>query len=151
MRRPDRARRRGESGQTLVMFALVLSLVLVVLLALVVDLAAVITDYDRAALAATVGAQAGATAVDTDTYYRTGHRQLLPDQARTLCRGAANLPTPPTCAVSGDTITVTVTQSAALPLTLLGASVPISVTRQAAGVFGGRTPAAPVSGGGGGG
>lgn len=151
MRRPDRARRRGESGQTLVMFALVLSLVLVVLLALVVDLAAVITDYDRAALAATVGAQAGATAVDTDTYYRTGRRQLLPGQAQTLCRAAVNLPTTPSCAVSGDTITVTVRQSVALPLTLLGVTVPISVTRRAAGVFGGRTPAPAIGGGGGGG
>jgi Flp pilus assembly protein TadG len=150
MRPPDPARRPGQSGQTLVMFALVLMLVLVVLLALVVDLAAVVTAYDRAALAATVGAQAGATAVDTDTYYRTGRRQLLPGQAQALCRTAVNLPAQPTCAVSGDTVTVTVTQTVALPLTLLGASVPISVTRRATGVFGGRTPE-PTAGGGGGG
>jgi Flp pilus assembly protein TadG len=150
MKSGDPAGRRGESGQTLVMFALVLMLVLVVLVALVVDLAAVVRDYDRTALAATVGAQAGATAVDTDTYYRTGRRQLLPGQAQTLCQSAAGLSTPPVCTVSGDTITVTVRQSVALPLTLLGASVPISVTRQATGVFGGRTPQSPARGGGGG-
>ena len=143
----DRSPRRGESGQTLVMFALVLMLVLVAVLALVVDLAAVVTDYDRAALAATVGAQAGATAVDTDTYYRTGRRELLPGQAQTLCQAAAPAAEPPTCVVSGDTITVTVRQSVALPLGLFGASVPISVTRQATGVFGGGTPE-PASGGG---
>lgn len=147
MRPRHRAPRWSESGQTLVMFALVLMLVLAVLAALVVDLAAVVTSYDRAALAATVGAQAGATAVDTDTYYRTGRRQLLPDEARTLCQSAADLASAPTCAVSGDTITVTVRQSVALPLTLLGAAVPISVTRQATGVFGGRTPEARAGGG----
>ena len=138
---------RGQSGQTLVMFALVLALVLVVLLALVVDLAAVVTDYDHAALAATLGAQAGATAVDTDTYYRTGHRQLLPSTARQLCAEAANWSTPPSCSVSGDTVTVTVRGSVSLPLTLFGTAVPISVTRQATGVFGGRTPESPGAGG----
>lgn len=139
--------RRGQSGQTLAMFALVLALVLVVLLGLVVDLAAVVSDYDRAALSATLGAQAGATAVDTDTYYRTGRRQLLPSQATQLCRAAANSSTPPACTVSGDTVTVTVRDSASLPLTFFGRSVPIAVSRQATGVFGGR---APESGGGGG-
>ncbi len=148
MRGREPVPREGESGQALVMFALILMLVLVALVALVVDLAAVVTTYDRAALAATVGAQAGATAVDTDTYYRTGRRQLLPGQAQTLCQSAADLPTEPTCAVSGDTITVTVRQSVALPLTVLGASVPISVTRQATGVFGGRTPESLAGGGG---
>jgi len=128
------------------MFALVLMLVLVAVLALVVDLAAVVTDYDRAALAATVGAQAGATAVDTDTFYRTGRRELLPGQAQTLCQTAAPA-VQPTCVVSGDTITVTVHQSVALPLGVFGASVPISVTRRATGVFGGGTPD-PASGGG---
>lgn len=147
MRRPEPGPRRGESGQTLVMFALVLALVLVVLLALVVDLAAVVTDYDQAALAATLGAQAGATAVDTDTYYKTGHRELLPGTATQLCRQAANWTTPPTCTVSGDTVTVTVHGSVSLPLTLFGTSVPIAVTRQATGVFGGRTPE-PAGGGG---
>lgn len=141
MRRDAPAPRQGESGQTLVMFALMLMLVLVVLLALVVDLAAVVTDYDGAALAATTGAQAGATAVDQATYYRTGQRRLLPGEARTLCRSAANLPQdPPTCTVSGDSITVTVRRSVPLPLTVFGASVPISVTRQARGVFGGTAP-----------
>ena len=122
------------------MFALVLALVLVVLLALVVDLAAVVTDYDRAALAATLGAQAGATAVDEDAYYKTGHRQLQPSTATQLCQDAANWSTPPTCTVSGDTVTVTVRDSVSLPLTLFGRTLPIAVTRQATGVFGGRTP-----------
>ncbi len=139
--------RDRESGQTLVMFAFVLALVLVVLLALVVDLAAVVTDYDQAALAATLGAQAGATAVDQDTYYKTGHRQLLPSTATQLCRQAANWSTPPTCTVSGDTVTVTVRDSVGLPLTLFGSTAPIAVTRQATGVFGGRTPE-PGGGGG---
>lgn len=139
--------RRAQSGQTLVMFALVLALVLVAVLGLVVDLAAVVSDYDQAALAATLGAQAGATAVDTDAYYKTGHRQLLPSAARQLCQEAANWPTPPTCEVSGDTVTVTVRGSVSLPLTLFGGTVPIAVTRQATGVFGGRTPE-PEGGGG---
>lgn len=131
------------------MFALVLLVVMVGLLGLVVDVAAVVTDYDRAALAATVGAQAGATAVDQDTYYRTGHRQLLPAQAQRLCESAAGLSTAPACAVSGDTITVTVRHSVPLPLTVFGASVPITVSRQATGVFGGRTPEPPPGRGGG--
>ncbi|MBO0746210.1 MAG: hypothetical protein J2P43_14415 [Candidatus Dormibacteraeota bacterium] len=139
--------RHGQSGQTLVMFALVLAFVLVAVLALVVDLAAVVNDYDRAALAATLGAQAGATAVDEDTYYRTGHRQLLPSTARELCRQAANWSTPPTCTVSGDTVTVTIRDSVALPLTVFGQSVPIAATRQATGVFGGRTPDTAAGGG----
>lgn len=140
-------RSRSQSGQTLVMFALVLALVLVVVLGLVVDLAAVVNDYDRAALAATVGAQAGATAVDTDTYYRTGVRRLLPGQAAQLCQEAADWPSPPVCAVSGDTVTVTVRDSASLPLTFFGRSVPIAVTRQATGVFGGRNPEPGGAGG----
>lgn len=139
--------RHRESGQTLVMFALVLAFVLVAVLALVIDLAAVVTDYDRASLAATLGAQAGATAVDQDTYYRTGRRQLLPSAARQLCRQAANWSTPPTCEVSGDTVTVTVRDSVPLPLTVFGRSVPIAATRQATGVFGGRTPEAGGGGG----
>ncbi|MGH7910662.1 MAG: hypothetical protein ACREQM_03015 [Candidatus Dormibacteraceae bacterium] len=137
----------GESGQTLIMFALVFMLVLVVLLALVVDLAAVVSDYDADALAATLGAQAGATAVDQGTYYRTGKRELLPTQAATLCRNAAALPSnPPTCTVLGDTIMVTVKQWVQLPIALGGVAVPISVTRRATGVFGGRAPAAAGGG-----
>lgn len=147
MRLRDGGPRSGQSGQTLVMFALLLAFVLMALLALVVDLAAVVNDYDRAALAATVGAQAGATAVDEDTYYRTGHRQLLPGTARQLCQQAANWSTPPTCDVSGDAVTVTVRDSVPLPLTVFGTSVPIAVTRQATGVFGGRAPESPGGGG----
>ena len=141
-RRRERDPRDAQSGQTLVMFALVLAFVLVAVLALVVDLAAVVNDYDRAALAATLGAQAGATAVDEDTYYRTGRRQLLPSAATDLCRQAANWSTPPTCTVSGDTVTVTVHDTVPLPLTVFGQSIPIVATRQATGVFGGRTPEA---------
>jgi hypothetical protein len=134
--------RAARSGQTLVMFALVLALVLVTLLAVVVNLAAVLDRYDQAALAAGLGAQAGAAAVDTHTYYTKGTRSLIQDQAQRQCETAANQTSGlgVTCTVAGDHITVTAQENVPLPLALGTTSVPISVTRSATGVFGGRRP-----------
>jgi hypothetical protein len=124
------------------MFAVVLMLMLVFLLGLVVNLGAVLDQYDQAAVAASLGAQAGASAVDTNAYYDHQARQLVKDRAQQQCETAANQ-TPGlqvTCDVSGDHIAVTVRKNVPLPLALFGPSVPISVTRGANGVFGGRRP-----------
>ena len=61
---------RTERGQTLVIFALVLSLFLVWMIALVADVGALYVAYDRFDNAALLAAQAGASAVDTGQLYQ---------------------------------------------------------------------------------
>ena len=132
-----------QSGQTLVMFAVVLALLLAALLGLVANVAVLLDRYSQDGLVALLGAQAGASAVDDVAYYRNGSHVLREDTAVSRCRAAAGQAANVRvdCRVDGDRVQVTVSESVALPLTLGQPAVPISVTRQARGVFGGRSPA----------
>lgn len=130
------------SGQTLVMFAVVLALLFTALLGLVVNVAVLLDRYNQDGLVALLGAQAGASAVDDDAYYRTGSHVLQEGVAVSRCREAAGQAANARvdCRVDGDRVQVTVSESVALPVTLGQRAVPVSVTRQARGVFGGRNP-----------
>ena len=130
------------SGQTLVMFAVVLALLFTALLGLVVNVAVLLDRYNQDGLVALLGAQAGASAVDDDAYYRTGSHVLQEGMAVSRCRAAAGQAANARvdCRVEGDRVQVTVSESVALPVTLGQRAVPVSVTRQARGVFGGRDP-----------
>jgi hypothetical protein len=137
--------RGSQSGQTLVMFAAVLALLFTALLALVANVAILLDRYNQDGLVALLGAQAGASAVDEDAYYGSGSHLLREGTALSRCRDAARQAprVHVDCRVTGDAVRVTVTESVALPITLGQPAVPISVTRQARGVFGGRNPGAP--------
>jgi hypothetical protein len=131
-----------QSGQTLVMFAVVLALLFTALLALVANVAVLLDRYNQDGLVALLGAQAGASAVDDDEYYRTGSHVLREGTAVSRCRAAAGQATNVRvdCRVDGDRVRVTVSEIVALPVTLGQPAVTVSVTREARGVFGGRSP-----------
>lgn len=132
-----------RSGQTLVMFAVVLALLFTALLGLVANIAVLLDRYNQDGLVALLGAQAGASAVDDDAYYRNGSHVLREGTAVSRCRTAAGQAANVRvdCRVDGDRVRVTVTERVALPVTLGQQAVSISVTREARGVFGGRSPA----------
>jgi hypothetical protein len=124
------------------MFAVVLALLFTALLGLVANVAVLLDRYNQDGLVALLGAQAGASAVDDDAYYRTGNHVLHEGVAVSRCQTAAGQAANARvdCRVDGDRVQVTVSESVALPVTLGQRAVPISVTRQARGVFGGRNP-----------
>lgn len=132
-----------RSGQTLVMFAVVLALLFTALLGLVANVAVLLDRYNQDGLVALLGAQAGASAVDDDAYYRSGSHVLREATAVSRCRTAAGQAANVRvdCRVDGDRVRVTVTERVELPVTLGQQAVSISVTREARGVFGGRSPA----------
>ena len=90
-------RRRPESGQTLVVFALVLALFLVGMVALVADLGAVFVTYNQVDDAALLAIQSGASAIDEGSFY-TGRLQL--DAGTAVVRPGFTPPTSGCCAVS---------------------------------------------------
>jgi hypothetical protein len=128
-----------QEGQTLVIFALVLALLLVGMLALVADLGTVFVAYTRVDDGALLAIQAGASAIDQDSFY-TGQLQLDPMAAAQRCRdslAAAGLEGG--CTADARSVTVEVSQAVALPVPLLGISAPVSVTRTARPAFGGSS------------
>lgn len=141
-----RAPRQSGSGQTLVIFAVVLAFLLIGMLSLIADLGAVFTAYTRADNVALLAAQAGASAIDQNAYYN-GTLQLntdgSPDDAAHRCQTVLNssgLPLQqPGCSATPQEVTADVQFSAPLPLPLPGASAPIHVVRTAHGVYGDTT------------
>lgn len=134
-----RAPRRSGSGQTLVIFAVVLAFLLIGMLSLIADLGAVFTAYTRADNVALLAAQAGASAIDQNAYYN-GNLQLNQGDAANRCQtvlDSSGLPLQrPGCSATPQEVTADVQFSAPLPLPLPGASAPIHVVRTAAGVYG---------------
>ena len=137
-----RALPRGGSGQTLVIFAVVLAFLLIGMLSLIADLGAVFTAYTRADNVALLAAQAGASAIDENAYYG-GQLQLNPGDALNRCQTvlhSSGLPLqPPGCSATPQEVTANVQFSAPLPLPLPGATAPIHVVRTARGVYGGTS------------
>ena len=127
----------AASGQTLVIFAIVLALFFVGMLALVADLGALFVAYNRVDDGALLAIQAGASAIDEGSFY-TGRLQLDPAVAEARCReslAAAGIAG--RCTADPRSVTADVRQDVALPVPLLGVSAPVHVSRSARPAFGG--------------
>jgi hypothetical protein len=127
----------GRSGQTLVIFALVLALFFVGMLALVADLGALFVAYNRVDDGALLAVQAGASAIDEGSFY-SGSLQLDATAARQRCQDtldSARLDG--RCSADARTVSADVDQSVSLPVPLLGLRAPVHVSRSAQPAFGG--------------
>jgi hypothetical protein len=129
----------GQSGQTLVVFAVVLALFFTGMIALVSDLGAVFIAYTRADDAALLGAQAGAAAIDERSVYG-GNLSLDPGEARRRCESALlSSDVLGDCrATSTREAVAEVSESVALPLPLPGLTAPVHVRRVARPAYGDR-------------
>ena len=137
-----RARAVGQSGQTLVMFALTLAFAFVGLIALVGDAAVVLYQYNQANSAALLGVQAGAAAVDKDLIYQ-GIQTLNTANAVSDCKKAAEQLSGVSadCRVTNATrVTADVTKTVSMPIPIWVGSFTVHVSRTGQAVFGGRTP-----------
>jgi urea transporter len=133
--------RRGQRGQTLLIFALVAAFVLLGVIALVGDSQVLFVNSNRADGDALLAAQAGASAIDTAALY--GNVLRLDPVASVLRCQQAVQPDPRiisvTCGVSGNTVTATVVERVDMPVPLLGATQTLSATRTAKPAYGGVT------------
>jgi hypothetical protein len=133
--------KRGQSGQTLIMFAVVLSLLLVGLLALIADLGTLFVAYTHAEDVALLAAQAGASRIDQNAFYN-GQLVLDPAASGQACQAAVqagNLPQPRFSCTPDATrtrITVNIQFNAQLPLPIPAVNVPVKVTETATTVYG---------------
>jgi len=131
--------RATASGQTLVVFALVLALFFAGMLGLVADLGALFVAYNRVDDGVLLATQADASAIDEGSFY-TGTLQLDVAAARQRCEdslAAARLDG--RCAADARTVSADVRQDVALPVPLLGIRAPVHVSRSAQPAFGGGT------------
>jgi hypothetical protein len=131
--------RHPAAGQTLVIFALVLALFLVGMLALVADLGAVFVAYNRVDDGTLLAVQAGASAIDQGSFYG-GQLRLDAGAAEQRCRdslAAAQLQG--SCGADTRSVTADVRQAVALPVPLLGVRAPVHVRRTARPAFGGSS------------
>ena len=126
----------------IVLTALVVSTVLGALLIAVADLLVVSSESTRADTAAYLGAQSGAESVDTNQFSAgvssSSELRLGPD-AVTNCQRAVTVADPgasASCAVSGPSITVTVTKQVHLPLPFFGISSTVQAVHQAGAALG---------------
>ena len=138
--------RRGQAGQTLIMFAITMTFMFLALVGLVADAVTLMVRYNQVNSEALLAAQAGATAVDEDAFYRGQHRLDL-DKARTNCFGTKLLGgTPQVHRVescnqvlgAADTITATVSWDVSLPIPLFFPQATVRSTRTGRAVFGGQ-------------
>lgn len=131
--------RADQTGQTLVIFALVLAFCFVGMVALVADLGALFVAYNRVDDAALLAIQAGASAIDEGSFY-AGSLRLDPLAAQQRCLDSlAAAHVPGHCAADAHSITADVHQSVALPVPLLGVQAPVHVSRTAQPAYGGST------------
>ncbi len=127
------------SGQTLVIFAMVLAFFLVGMLALIADLGAVFVAYNRVDDGALLAVQAGASAIDQGSFY-TGRLQLDPDAARLRCQDSlAGAGLTGSCSADVRSVSAEVSQAVPLPVPLLGLRAPVHVRRTALPAFGGTS------------
>jgi hypothetical protein len=129
----------SSSGQMLVIFALVLALFFVGMLALVTDLGALFVAYNRVDDGALLAVQSGASAIDEASFY-SGHLRLAATTARQRCQDtldAAGLAG--RCTADATSVTADVHQVVTLPVPLLGVRAPVHVSRSARPAFGGSS------------
>lgn len=134
--------RRGQSGQTLIMFAITMTFMFLALIALVGNAVTLMVRYNQVNSEALLGAQAGATAVNEDAFYQ-GRRELDPGLAKSRCEsiplmggsGSHSV----SCALTADNaVTATVTWQVPLPVPLFMVSATVRSTRTGQAVFGGQ-------------
>jgi hypothetical protein len=126
-----------QAAQTLVVFALVLALFFVGMLALVADLGAVFVAYNRVDDGALLASQAGASAIDQGLFY-SGTLRLDPPVAQQRCLDSlATAHLSGTCVANARSVTADVSQAVDLPIPVLGLRAPVRVTRTARPAFGG--------------
>ena len=130
-------RDQAEQGQTLVIFALVLSLFFIWMIALVADVGALYVAYDRLDNAALLAAQAGASAIDTGQLYQ-GNLRLDVGQARSFCQESlTSAGVQGNCDQTSPTLVVAdVRQAVQLPVTLLGQTAVVHIRHAAKPAFG---------------
>ena len=118
-------------------FAIVLSLFFVWMIALVADVGTLYVAYDRFDNAALLAAQAGASAIDTGQLYQ-GNLRLDVDQARLFCQqslGAAGVAG--NCDQTTSTLVVAdVRETVQLPVTLLGQGAVVHIRHAAKPAYG---------------
>lgn len=129
-------RARG-SGQTLVIFAVVLALFFFGMLALVADVDALFVAYNHVDGGVLLAVQAGASAIDEGSFY-SGSLQLDATAARQRCQDSlAQADLDGRCTADTRSVTADVHQLVALPVPLLGLWAPVHVWRSAQPAFGG--------------
>ena len=129
--------RARSSGQTLVVFALVLALFFAGMLALVADLGALFVAYNRVDDGVLLAIQAGASAIDEGSFY-SGQLRLDAGAARQRCQDAlAAAHLDGRCSADARSVTADVRQTVRLPVPVLGLAAPVHVTRTAQPAFGG--------------
>ncbi len=133
---------RGQSGQTLVIFALVCSFILMGTIALVGNTQVLFVNYDRADSAALLAAQAGASAIDQQQLYNNKVVLSVAD-AKKRCQDAAmqaQLVISVTCDVSitNGTVTAVVVERVDMPVPLWSVAETVSATRTARPAYGGH-------------
>ena len=126
----------------IVLTALVVTTVLGALLVAVADLLVVSSESTRADTAAYLGAQSGAESVDTSQFasgVSSSGQLQLGSEAVVNCERAVGVADPgasATCAVSGPSITVTVTKQVQLPVPFFGVSSTVRAVHQAGAALG---------------
>lgn len=143
-------RQRRQSGQTLIMFAITMTFLFLSLIALVGDADVLMVRYNQVNSEALLGAQAGATAVDTGALYDPVPKYQLkqdpPDDAKSRCESVPLTGGVPgthsiSCTATATTVTATVTWAVSLPVPLfVQNTVTVKATRTGQAVFGGATP-----------
>jgi hypothetical protein len=131
----------SQSGQTLVIFALIAAFVLLGTIALVGDSQVLFVNFNRADGAALLAAQAGASAIDNPALY-TNVVRLDPGLAAARCQQAARqVPNvvAVTCAIDGNTVTASVVSRVDLPVPLGVGAQTVRATRTAKPAYGGNT------------
>jgi len=131
----------GQSGQTLVIFALVCAFILMGTIALVGNTQVLFVNSDRADSAALLAAQAGASAIDQQALY-DNRIVLNPTDAQKRCQDAAAqapLVISIQCDVSGNAVTATVIERVDMPIPLWSGAETVRATRTARPAFGGQT------------
>lgn len=133
----------AAAGQTLVVFALVLALFFVGMIALVADAGALLVAYNRLDDGVLLAAQAGASAIDQGSFYG-GRLRLDPGPAVSRCDASlASAGLRGGCTADAGAVTAEVRQTVELPVPLLGLNAPVHVVRTARPAFGGAAAATP--------
>jgi len=138
--------RRGQSGQTLIMFAITMTFIFLSLIALVGDADTLMVRYNEVNAEALLAAQTGATDVDVAGLYLPQPRYQLAGDAAAQCEGvptSSRTPMTIQCTQTANTVTATVTATVSLPIPLFMTSANVKATRTGQAVFGGQQAVNP--------
>ena len=118
-------------------FALTLALFFAGMIVLVADAGALFVAYNRIDSAALLAVQAGASAIDANSFY-AGSLRLDQAEAERRCRQSfEKAGVSGTCSASGREVAAQARQAVDLPLTLFGAQATVRVLRTALPAYGG--------------